>query len=70
MQRYAPTAEQEPMSPAASDTSYTYYGRGPRELLLPNEHRSSIATLSQEQQPTTTNMATQTATATAATTTV
>jgi hypothetical protein len=48
-QRYAPATEQEPASPAASDTSYTYYGRGPRELPLPNKHRSSIATFSQEQ---------------------
>jgi hypothetical protein len=47
-QRYAPAAEQEPASPTASVTSYTYYGRGPRELPLPNEHRSSIATLGQE----------------------
>jgi hypothetical protein len=69
-QRYAPATEQEPASPAASDTSYTYYRREPRELLLPNEHRSSIATFSQEQQLTTTDMVTQTTTATAAMTTV
>jgi hypothetical protein len=69
-QRYAPTTEQEPASPAASDTSYTYYGGRPRELPLPNKHCSSIATLSQEQQLTPTNMATQTITATAAMTTV
>jgi hypothetical protein len=69
-QRYAPTTEREPASPTASVTSYTYYGGGSRELPLPNEHRTSIATLSQEQQPTTTNMATQTITATAATTTI
>jgi hypothetical protein len=70
MQRYAPAAEQEPTSPAASDTSYTYYRREPRELPLPNEHHSSIATFSQEQQPTATDMVTQTTTATAARTTV
>ena len=69
-QRYAPAAEQELASPAASDTSYTYYRREPRELPLPNEHHSSIATFSQEQQSTATNMATQTTTTTAATTTV
>jgi hypothetical protein len=70
MQCYAPATEQEPASPTASVTSYTYYGGEPRELPLPNEHHSSIATISQEQQPTTTNMATQTTTVTAATTTV
>jgi hypothetical protein len=70
MQRYTPATEREPVLPAASDTSYTYYGREPRELPLPNEHRSSIATFSQEQQSTATNMATQTTTTTAATTTV
>jgi hypothetical protein len=41
MQRYAPATEPEP----ASDISYTYHRGGPRELLLSNEHRSSIATL-------------------------
>jgi hypothetical protein len=69
-QRYAPTTEQEPASPTASDTSYTYYGGRPRELPNSNKHRSSITITSQEQQPTTSDMATQTATATAATTTV
>jgi hypothetical protein len=48
----------------------TYYGGEPQELPHPNEHHSSIATLSQEQQPTASDMATQTATVTAATTTV
>jgi hypothetical protein len=69
-QRYAPATEQEPVSPAASDTSYTYYRREPKELPLPNEHCSSITTFSQEQQPIATDMVTQTTTATAATTTV
>jgi hypothetical protein len=69
-QHYAPATEQEPASPAASDTSHTYYRGEPRELPLLNEHRSSIATSSQEQQPTTTDMATQTTTITAAMTTV
>jgi hypothetical protein len=67
-QCYAPATEQRPASPTASDTSYTYYGGEPQELPHPNEHRSSIATFSQEQQPTTADMATQTATVTAATT--
>jgi hypothetical protein len=69
-QRYTPASEQKPVSPTASDTSYTYYGGEPRELPHPNEHRSSIATLSQEQQPTASDMVTQTATVTAAMTTV
>jgi hypothetical protein len=69
-QRYTPASEQRPASPAASDTSYTYYRGRPRELPHSNEHCSSIATTSQEQQPTATDMATQTATVTAATTTV
>jgi hypothetical protein len=69
-QRYAPNTQQEPPSPTASVSSYTYYGRGPRELPPPNEHRSSIATLSQEQQSPAADMATQTITTTAATTTI
>jgi hypothetical protein len=69
-QRYTPAAEQEPASPTASVTSYTYYGGGSGELLLPNEHHTSIATFSQEQQSPTADMATQTITATAATTTI
>jgi hypothetical protein len=69
-QRYTPATEQEPASPTASDTSYTYYGGRPRELPHSNEHRSSIITFSQEQQPTAADMATQTTTVTAATTTV
>jgi hypothetical protein len=69
-QRYASNAQQEPPSPTASATSYTYYGRGPRELPPPNEHRSSIPTFSQEQQSPAADMATQTTTTTAATTTV
>jgi hypothetical protein len=47
-QRYTPAAQQEPASPTASVTSYTYYGGGPRELPLPNEQCSSIATFGQE----------------------
>jgi hypothetical protein len=70
MQHYAPATEQRPASPVASVTSYTYYRREPRELPLPNEHCSSIATFSQKQQPITTDMVTQTTTAIAATTTV
>jgi hypothetical protein len=69
-QRYAPSTQQEPPSPTASVTNYTYYGGRPRELPPPNEQRSSIATLSQEQQSPTADMATQTITATAATTTI
>jgi hypothetical protein len=37
-QHYTPATEQRPASPAASDTSYTYYRGRPRELLHPNEH--------------------------------
>jgi hypothetical protein len=70
MQHYAPAAQQEPASPTASVTSYTYYEGGSRELPLPNEHRSSIATIGQEQQSPAADMVTQTITATAATTTV
>jgi hypothetical protein len=69
-QHYTPATEQRPASPTASDTSYTYYGGRPRELPHPNKHRSSIATFSQEQHLTATDMVTQTTTATAATTTV
>jgi hypothetical protein len=56
MQRYTPAVEQEPASPTASDTSYTYYGGGPRELPSPNTHCSSITTLGQEQQQTSADM--------------
>jgi hypothetical protein len=65
-QHYTPAAEQRPASSTTSDTSYTYYGRGSRELLPPNTHCSSIATFSQKQQQTSADMATETITATAA----
>jgi hypothetical protein len=69
-QRYALTAQQKPASPTASIISYTYYGGKPRELPHSNEHHSSIATLNQEQQSTTANMATQAIATAAATTTI
>jgi hypothetical protein len=70
MQCYTPAIEQRPASLTASDTNYTYYGRGPRELLPSNTHRSSIATLGQEQQQTSANMVTETIATTTASITV
>jgi hypothetical protein len=69
-QWYAPPIEATTMTPTTPGATDSHYRGEPRELPLPNTHRSSIATSSQEQQPTVTNMATQTTTTTAAMTTV
>jgi hypothetical protein len=69
-QRYAPPAEATTTSPTTPGATDAHYRGEPQELPLPNIHHSSIATLGQEQQPTTTNMATQTTTAATAMTTV
>jgi hypothetical protein len=69
-QQYTPPVEAATMTPTTPGATDAHYRGEPRELPLPNTHHSSIATLSQEQQPTATDMTTQTTTATAATTTV
>jgi hypothetical protein len=70
MQRYAPPVEATTATPITPGATDAHYRGEPRELPFPNTHHSSIATFSQEQQLTATDMATQTTTATAAMTTV